>query len=592
MWDPAEHGLAGVTLAEALRRGDLLGFLLGINGQVLWPFVHALMLAPWLLVQGIDYTAAARLSSVLFAGTVVALCMAGLQLHSARGVWVGTAAAALALLSPLYRFFGTVCMLEIPGGFLLALTAGLHIRACREPAPRPLLVAAGVSTSALFLCKYNYGMLWLISLMIFEWRSLTDGQRGAMTGRLRAFVKERRWLRPFPLLMLALLAAIAAIQVTGGGIITLPGARISARSSGNLAYALFLLMIGRGAWRVWGGGGFAAAGSRLSERHRILIGTVLLPLAVWFLIPYPNRVRALVGFVVNRDSGHPLWSIETLLYYPRAFANEYSPNPFVGWIVLGLAALSPIRRGKGRDPGTLVALAFWVGLLATATHHYLQPRFLFTTVPLVWLLAASRAVALLEWAIDAERLPGWIREPIWAGAWVALLSAALLAAPSAETTLAAHRAFNTPAGVAPVVDQVLDQARRLETRPWLLGHWNGMSPALVRWQALLARPRLPATQIPEPVPWLPADTPESTLVARIEALRRAGRPVIAATSDASLAGATGEYWEETRADRRIRARLSGDPRVRTEAEAILTTSGFRVTTFRFAAPPLVEPLRR
>ena len=131
MWDPAEHGLAGVTLAEALRRGDLVGFLLGLNRQVMWPFVHSLMLAPWVLVRGHDYPATDELSAALFAATVVTLGVAGLRLHPTRGVWVGAAAAALALTAPLYRFFGTVTMLEMPGAFLLALTAGLHVFACR-----------------------------------------------------------------------------------------------------------------------------------------------------------------------------------------------------------------------------------------------------------------------------------------------------------------------------------------------------------------------------------------------------------------------------------------------------------------------------
>src|SRR5262249_45138995 len=156
MWDPAEHGLAGVTLARALGRGDLLEFLLGVNRQVLWPFVHSLLLAPWVLVFGDDYATTDRLSSLLFAGTVIAAFFAGLSLNARRGAWVGCGAAALVLLAPHYRLYGTLTMLEMPGAFLLALTLCFHLQAARDPASPRLLVAAGGSTTAPVLCKCNY----------------------------------------------------------------------------------------------------------------------------------------------------------------------------------------------------------------------------------------------------------------------------------------------------------------------------------------------------------------------------------------------------------------------------------------------------
>jgi hypothetical protein len=581
MWDPAEHGLAGVELAEALRRGDVLGFVLGINRQVMWPFMHSLLLAPWVLAFGNDYAVTARLSSVLFAATVVGLFLTGLRLHPTRGAWVGAAAAALALTAPLPRFFGTVAMLEMPGACLLAITACLHLRACREPAPRGILVAAGASTTALFLCKYNYGLMWVIPLVLHEWLALPASDRSAAIARVRAYVGSWVWLRPFPVFMLLFLLVIAAIHLTGGGVLQSFGARISMRSPGNALYAFFVISLGWGLARVPSAGGFTAVWRRLSERHRILAATVALPLVIWFLIPIPNRVRTLVGFVVNRDSGQPLWSLETLLYYPRVFVTDYSPDPIVGWIVLALAMLAPIRRAQGRDPVRLLQIALWVGLIATALHPYRQPRFLFTVAPLIWLLGATRAVALVNSALASVRAPTWVLEPAWGIALVATLWAAVFGAPSFDATLAAHRAFNAPEAIGGVLDRVFDQARRAESRPWLLGTWNGMSPALVRWHALLTAADLPRERLPEPATWLASGSPESTLVGRIEELRRAGRPVIAAVSDLPFAGATEEYRQETWADRETFARLSTDPRVRKEAEVTLPESGFRIATFRF-----------
>jgi hypothetical protein len=469
-------------------------------------------------------------------------------------------------------------MLEMPGAFLLALTAWLHVRAATEPAPRRTMVAAGLTSAALFLCKYNYGLMWIAALALFEWLALPAARRIELLSRVRSFVTTGRWLRPFPLLVLAFLLVIAAIHFTGGGVITIDRMRISVRSPGNAIYALYLILLAGAFLGIRRAGGWGPVWRRLSERHRVLMATLVLPLAVWLLIPVPNRVRALAGFVVNRDSGQPFGSLDTLLFYPRAFAHDYSPAPLIGWLVLALA-LSPPRRGSTpRDPAWLLYLAMCVGLVATMLHPYRQPRFLFTTAPLVWLLAARQAVTFLAWGL---RGPAWLREAAWATALVALPAAGLLAAPRLEATRTGYRQLLAPAAIEPVLDRVLDQAQRIEARATLLGGWNGMSPALLRWHRLLRAPSFPEARLPRPAHWLEAGSPESTLVTRIEALRRDGSPVIAAISDAAFDGATGEYWQETWADRATVARLRIDPDVVIEREDVLPETGFRVTTFRF-----------
>ena len=442
-------------------------------------------------------------------------------------------------------------------------------------------MAAGVSTTALCLCKYNYGLLWLAPLALHEWLTLPEATRRAGWGRGVEFLRSRRWLRPFPLIVGVWMLAIAAIQVTGGGVVELLGARISVRSPGNAAYGLLVVLVAWGLGRTLRAGGRAAWG-RLAGRHRILISTIVVPLVVWFLIPVPNRVRALVGFVVNRDSGLPPWSLDTLLFYPRAFATEYSPHPVVGWVVLALALVPPIRRAADRDPGRLLYLALWVGLLVTAIHPYRQPRFLFTTVPIVWLLAARRAVGLADRLLGSRPVPAWLRELAWATALVATLGAAWLAAPAADATLARRRAFNTPAAIGPALDRVLGHAERLEQPAWLLGQWNGLSPALVRWHRLLTRPTLAEGRLPEQPGWLPAGSSETEILARLDRLRRSGRPVIAALAERPFAGETAEYRMETWADRMTAARLAADPRVIREADELASDAAFRITTYRFA----------
>ena len=580
LWDGSAHGLAGVELARALRRGDLLAFLLGINRQVLWPFVHPLMLTPWLLLRGDGFAAADQFSSLLYAGTVLAVFAAGWSLHPTRGAWVATAAAVLVLLAPEYRLFGTLTMLEMPGAFLLAVTLALWVRTLEEPCSRPLLAAAGLSTTALFLCKYNYGLLWLVPL---AWHELSAGPaapREPLIRRALAALRGRRWTRPFPLFMVIYAAGLVAIQVTGGGVFEILGTRISVRSPGNAAYVYYLLLLGWAGLRIHRTGGAGRAWRSLAPRARILVGTVVLPLGVWFLIPVPNRVKNLFGFVSNRDSGAPIWTLPGLSFYPKAFVQDYSPAPLVGWLVLALAV---VPAPGGRKADRLLYSAFAFGLLATMVHRYHDPRFLFTVALLVWLRAARTAVAIADRLLAARRTRSWVEEAVWSAGLVALLAWSWGAAPSRAATEAAHRGWYTPSGFGDVLDRVLERASQSRDGSVLLGYSNRLSPGLLRWEALLTRPGLPAAGLPGRVPWPAGEASDGEFTARVERLRSSGRVVIAALPTGPPAEWESEYRTEVRADSMLAARLAREPGVVREAVDTLgnSTLPFSVSVFRF-----------
>ncbi|MEO5616543.1 MAG: hypothetical protein ABIS67_02120, partial [Candidatus Eisenbacteria bacterium] len=188
LWDEAAHGYAGVQVADAFRHFNPLELFLALNRQVVWPFVHSLLLAPALLLGGNTFAAAEAASLALYAATILAIFFAGTLLHPTRGALVGLAAASLALLAPSYRLFGSLAMLEIPGALLLAIALSLHALAAREPLVPGRLRAAGLATTALFLCKYNYGLMWLLPLAFWEWRQLPDDFRR----RARAAIRRRR----------------------------------------------------------------------------------------------------------------------------------------------------------------------------------------------------------------------------------------------------------------------------------------------------------------------------------------------------------------------------------------------------------------
>jgi hypothetical protein len=568
MWDEAAHGLAGVEVAEAIRRFDPLALLRAIHVQALWPFVHSLLLAPAFLTGGIVVASAEATSVALYAGTIVLLYLAGLRLHPARGPWIGLTAASLALLAPSYRVFGSLAFLEMPGAFLLTLAFLLHARSGEEPASVSRLRVAGCAATALFLCKYNYGGLWLLGVLGWEWEGASQEDRQRAWTALRALTRPSWWLRPVPALFAIGMAGIVAISLTGGTTFTLFGQRISAHSPGNLPYALWLLGLiwillprRRRASRA------ATAWASLPFRARELVLSVGVPLAIWFTLP--GHLRELVHFAANRDSGTPLWTLDGLLLYPRALATDFSPVPWLGWAALALAAWPPAR---GRQVARLAWLALVIAFVATVLHRYRDNRFFFTVCPLLWLCAADRAAWLSQGLMRA--MPARAGRLLWLVAGLAILAGAGVLAVEDPRWAERRASLRAPADVATALDAVLDQIDPasvdavIASATWpprstydasrravLLGYANGLSPGLLAWHARLTRPSFVLQRLPRRVPMLPENAGERALAARLSWLDANADVVISALADSGEA----DYVKEVAGDRLTTARLvAGD----------------------------------
>lgn len=559
LWDEASQSLVGAQLLDAARALRPLEFLRLWNDQVVWPFVHGALLVPWMALAGDDRESAARLSAALVAALPLAAFLGGTALHPTRGAWAGLFAAALLMTAPLLQVFGTLGMLEAPGAFLVALTFALHARSMRPGAARGWTIAAGVSTAALVLLKYNYGLLWLGGLLLFEWRERSPRLRGAWLDAARAWFARGGWRRPMPLVLGLYALALAAIFVTGGGAFDVLGQRVSVRSPGNPAYGLLLLASGsaavsflrdRAAWRAWW--------QARSERTRVLAATIGIPLLAWFLIPTPNRVRALVEFSINRSTGPAPWSLEGLFYYPEAFARDYAAASWLGWVVLALALIPPRRI---EPPGARLAWsAAVVGLLATAAHRYHDPRFLFTTAVPIALSAAARLTGLL--AALAARMPRPTAAAVWTLAFVAAIAAPLAFAPDEARVRAGHRAYRGPEALGAPLDFVLKRAALAPERGVLLGVSNPLSPALLEWRA---RER--------------GAPPRKLLPRRARSGDPAGAPVFAAMP---LPGTTLDAMThaELDADRRAFAALLARTDRARAVDTTFAAAGVRVVEFR------------
>lgn len=583
LWDEAAHGVAGVQVADALRHANPLELLQALNRQVVWPFVHSLLLAPVFLIGGNSVASAEWASLALWGALIAALFWAGLRMHPTRGALAGLLAASLALLSPEVATFGTLAMLEVPGALLLTLAFALHARAAEAPESPRRVRLAGIATTALFLCKYNYGLLWLTPVALWEWGLLPAEFRARAIAAVRGRMTPRWWLRPMPLLLGVGGLAALRILVTGGGSFELAGQRVSMRSPGNLAYALWLAGL---AWvlppwrgqpsivrRVW---------SHLPARARGLVQTVALPLAIWFTMPWPNRMKEFFGFVANRDSGASPWDLASWTFYPRAFAADYSPAPWVAWSVLALAiagALLGLRRSAS-PARRLAALALIAALGATMLHRYRDSRFFFTVCPPLWLCASATAVAALDALL--RRLPG--RRPaevVTAAAAAVVIAFSWLASPGLGDVRTRRAALRGPVSTEAAMDEVLDAIaprfdppdfsvavldptplpapdpnRDYPLRAVLLGYGNVLSPGLLDWRARQVRPDIARALLPKRAPFVAAGAEDLTIEARARWIEDRADLVIVALADSMPASLSAEYRNEVWADRETAARLA------------------------------------
>ncbi len=479
LWDEAKYGLDGARLAAALADFDLPRFLALVYGLDVWPPIFPLAESMVFLVAGNGLAVARGLVAVLFVALVVATWWTAREI-APGSVAVAAIAPALVLTSPFVQLFAAQAMLELPGALLYVLCLGAYARHLRT-GTRATIVATGVASAALFFTKYNYGLLWLVPLLLNEAWIPCGGWRGVLD-RSAALARRVDLRRPFTLFVTIYLVALAAIALSGGGTLRVGERAVSITSIGNPLLLLVVIALARAVWpprRSWER--WRRWERSLAERHRVLLWTIAIPVAVWLLLP--PHLRSFVDFVENRSSGPPLSSAAGLLFYPRVFVEQYHARSVVGLVVMtaGVAALA--RIGGAAPAVRTLQIAVAVALAALTLHPFKEPRFLLIAAPSLWLAAAWNVVTAMERALARGRGSGsvWVNGAVAAAALIAVL---LL--PATAPSLPARFAQYAVAGTyRTLLDRVVDLS---EERPTLvLGTWNQLSPSLIEWGSLQRR---------------------------------------------------------------------------------------------------------
>jgi len=121
-----------------------------------------------------------------------------------------------------------------------------------------------------------------------------------------------------------------------------------------------------------------------------------VPVAVladlWFTIE--GKWEGFVGFATNHDSGMPMLSQASLLFYPRYFFTEYTSSVVLGilTILAGFGAIAWVKKIEVR----FILLFFAIGFGGMTIHHLKADRYIATVVPALFLLSAFAFVKAYE----------------------------------------------------------------------------------------------------------------------------------------------------------------------------------------------------
>ena len=561
-WDMAKYGVSGLRLARSLQDLDPLAFFRHLNSLDVWPPVFPILEVPAFLVAGPGYGSARGLVALLFAAAVMAAFWCGMQSNTRWGIAVGALTATLVATSPMAHIFATVVMLEIPGTALLLIAVGSYVRSLRSDRTQDFTVAC-IAATALFFCKYNYGLIWLLPMAVNELQR-SGLISTAMPHRLGAALR-----RPWPAVVTGGLLLAVIIETAGPWRFALFGREISVSSAGPLLYGLYVVFLlfrilrprrSLEAVKLWLG--------NLERRARTMVLAIAVPIGLWMVVP--AHAINFVRFLVNRAEGPPVLSLDSLLFYPRAFIGEFSSSQAVGAVVLLLAALS-LRRLRGSDEtGRVVALALAFSTIAAVAHPYKQPRFFFITAALVWIAGSREAIELMARASSRARES----TQRWIAATVAGLSLVATASVGVDIDRLheSHRRRTVHAATAEVLDGITDHAVEAKSSV-LLGTWNHLSPWLVEWSCLQRRPAMEVSQVPRfatgrrhrknIIGWLLAERPELLMV-------------VSTSPDSSPRPG---LVRETRWLDPVRRRLARDPRFRLVSREDFPDAGYRLESF-------------
>ena len=473
-WDLATHLNHGWEDYHLLVTGRIDRLLWDLWLQGYWPPVLSIYQIPFYLSLG--GTIESGLRSAIGAFVLTGILGCALMWRQWREAAALPAAIFLGLIvsSPYLLAYASVTMTEIVGAAAQLAVLVAYVAYRQDPSPAAARAFA-VSLTVLFFTKYNYFVLLVAPLVIYEWLDRPLGPDQSKLANLR------RWMRfglssPTIWFLVVYLAALLVVMRTGGFEFDVLGQRISVHTVGNSGHIVLYLLLAR----LW----YLHHQQRIpwdrlvaaDPRVRPLLVWFALPVVIWFAFPYPNHIRDFFNLVINRPLGEPSIGAGAVIYID-ALRRDYF---YREWVLIGAASVFAIAASQYRRQPPLMKwliLAIPLQLAVVAIHQTRFPRFLLLTVVLLCVAVAcetGRWFAGSKW----RRIAGVVLAP-------AVLSAGVLVSKTVVTEerfrAVAFENYTDNSSLRAVFDSIRRELKP-DDRLAIVGQSNELSPALFRWE--------------------------------------------------------------------------------------------------------------
>jgi len=251
--------------------------------------------------------------------------------------------------------------------------------------------------------------------------------------------------------------------------------------------------------------GCALARRAWPRRWLYLFGPCAVTALLWFA--NPAKLARLWAYAHAQHPTMPVWSAESLLFYPHTLARHYAPGPLsLGLLLAGIG----LGLWRIRDPRCRAVLCYLlIGLALVTRVPQKDLRFAYTVAPAALALAGAAAAQIVAWL--ARRLhPRALRYS------VAALIVLLL---GVETRTAVARLSYLNAAQEAVTACTPDTRRAYQfiiahtlergVRPYILDPWHLFNPYALAWEYYVQSSHTAATYdfqlasgglVPEPTP--------------------------------------------------------------------------------------------
>jgi len=214
-----------------------------------------------------------------------------------------------------------------------------------------------------------------------------------------------------------------------------------------------------------------------SKENLLLAVCIVIPLVIWFVSLYPNKV---IGFLQFLKYAEDFTLLEHLLFYPRSLATQYSSSFAVSFLVaFSLLASAPLV-AKRVDIRTLFIFCWAPLIIATISKHK-QDRYIITIMPALYTLAGYWASRLFGRLKKANIPP--IAMVLLTISALSLASIGWAELPSKMQEFKALK-MTSDAYIADALE-FISSTVKTEKRICIIGSFNEMSAGSIAWHLLL-----------------------------------------------------------------------------------------------------------